>query len=106
MHTNPSQVQQVYMGCDALYWITDGDCQKQSFEAFQQKLQPRHMIVSEFWIQRDMIPLDFVTMDAGVLDLIRSSVLSKVSVFRCVPHCVLEPFNAFRTVFSFHNWML
>ena len=65
MHTNPSQVQQVYMGCDALYWITDGDCQKQSFAAFEQTLQPRHMIVSEFWIQRDMIPMDFVTMDAG-----------------------------------------
>ena len=23
------------------------------------------MIVSEFWIQRDMIPMDFVTMDVG-----------------------------------------
>ena len=65
MHTNPVQDIQVYMGCAALYWITDGDCQKQSFIGFEQKLQPRHMIVFEFCIQLDIIPRDFVTMDAG-----------------------------------------
>jgi len=57
-------VRYVYMGCDALYWITDGYCQKQSFAVFEQKLQPRHTIVSEFWIQQNIIPWDFVTMDA------------------------------------------
>ena len=55
------------MGCDALYWITDGDCQKQSFAAFEQTLQPRQMIVSEFWIQRDMNPMDFVPEETLVL---------------------------------------
>ena len=58
MLTNPLYESRVYLGCDALYWISDGDCHHASFDQLPTELHAKHVIISEHWIRRDVLPAD------------------------------------------------
>ncbi len=55
MQTDPSCQSRVYLSSDSLYWINDGDCHRYQFDRFPNDIKPQHVIVSEFWIRREVL---------------------------------------------------
>lgn len=55
MQINP-QSQRVYLSSDSLYWISDGDCKRCRLDEHPDCTEPRHIIVSEYWMRREILP--------------------------------------------------
>ena len=55
MQINPQSLR-VYLSSDSLYWISDGDCKRCRLDEHPDCTEPRHIIVSEYWIRREILP--------------------------------------------------
>ena len=52
----PQSYQPVYLSSDSLYRISDGDCKRCRLDEHLGYSEQRHMIVSEYWIRREIQP--------------------------------------------------
>ena len=85
MQADPSCQSRVYLSCDSLYWINDGDCHRYPLDHLPTDVTVQHVIVSEFWIRREVMhakPDDCV--DQGLIILI---LLIKTKLSKCAPAC-------------------
>jgi len=55
MQIDPSSQARVYLSCDSLYWINDGDCHRYPLDHLPTGVTVQHVIVSEFWIRREVM---------------------------------------------------